>query len=135
MDLRKVLICKVISDTSTAVSKVFIRVVVLKHYASSQRKHLWRSFVFNSFPENFGKRFRKNDSFSECMNIQVTIFRIEQTSPVGIYLLKVNNRNTRARCEICSIRHSGVFIVNFEHISYLVLVFLLLTLSRQMPAG
>ena len=30
---------------------------------------------------------------------------------------------------------SGVFIVNFEHISHLVLVFLLLTLSRQMPTG
>ena len=29
---------------------------------------------------------------------------------------------------------SGVFIVNFEHISHLLLVFLLLTLSRQMPA-
>ena len=27
-------------------------------------------------------------------------------------------------------RRSGVFIVNFEHISHLVLVFLLLTLSR-----
>ena len=47
---------------------------------------------------------------------------------VGIYLLKVNNRDTRARCEICSKltiktperhywRRSGVFIVNFEHIS------------------
>ena len=44
------------------------------------------------------------------------------------------------RCEICSKltikiperrhwRRSGIFIVNFEHISYLVLVFLLLTLS------
>ena len=32
-------------------------------------------------------------------------------------------------------RRSGVFIVNFEHISHLVLLFLLLTLSRQMPAG
>ena len=56
--------------------------------------------------------------------------------PAGIYLLKVRNRKTRARCEICSkltIKTSvqrqwlcsGVFIVNFEHISYLVLVFLL----------
>ena len=27
-------------------------------------------------------------------------------------------------------RHSGIFIVNFEHISHLVLVFLFLTLSR-----
>ena len=62
-------------------------------------------------------------------------------TPAGIYLFKVNNRNTRTRCEICSKltintperrqwRRSGVFIVNFEHISHLVLVFLLLTLSR-----
>ena len=59
-------------------------------------------------------------------------------------LLKVNNRNTRTRCEICSKltiktserRHwrlSGVFIVDFEHISHLVLVFLKLTLSCWMP--
>ena len=57
-----------------------------------------------------------------------------------IYLLKVNNRNTRVRCEICSKltikiperrqwRRSDVFIVNFEHISHLNLVFLLLTLN------
>ena len=63
------------------------------------------------------------------------------TYQAGIYLFKVNNRNTRTRCEICSkltiniperrqLRRSGVFIVNFEHISHLVLVFLLLTLSR-----
>ena len=32
-------------------------------------------------------------------------------------------------------RRSGVFIVNFEHISHLVLVFLLLTLNMQLPAG
>ena len=45
--------------------------------------------------------------------------------PVGIYLFKVNNRNTRARCEKCSKltiktaerlawRRSGVFIINFR---------------------
>ena len=61
--------------------------------------------------------------------------------PAGIYQFKVNNKNTRTRCEICSKltiktlewlhwRHSGVFIVNFEHMSDLVLVFLLLTLNR-----
>ena len=32
-------------------------------------------------------------------------------------------------------RRSGVFIVNFEHISHLILVFLLLTLNMQLPAG
>ena len=44
-------------------------------------------------------------------------------------MFKVNNRNTKTRCEICSKltiktperhywRRSGVFIVNFEHISH-----------------
>ena len=66
--------------------------------------------------------------------------------PASIYLHTVNIRNTRTKCKICSKltlktperrhwRRSGVFIVNFEHISHLVLVFLLLTLNRQMPAG
>ena len=54
--------------------------------------------------------------------------------PTGNYMFKVNNGNTRTRCKICSKltiktqqrrqwRRSGVFIVNFEHISDLVLVF------------
>ena len=56
-------------------------------------------------------------------------------NPASIYLLKVNNRNIRTRCEICSKltlktperrywRRPGIFIANFEHISHLVLVFL-----------
>ena len=32
-------------------------------------------------------------------------------------------------------RHSGVFIVNFEQNSHLVLVFMLLALNMQLPAG
>ena len=32
-------------------------------------------------------------------------------------------------------KENKVFIVNFEHISHLVLVFLLLTLNIQLPAG
>ena len=54
--------------------------------------------------------------------------------PAGNYMFKVNNRNTRTSCEICSkltIKFTNkVNIVNFELISHLVLVFLLLTLSR-----
>ena len=50
--------------------------------------------------------------------------------PAGNCMFKVNNRNTRTRCEIRHWRRSGIFIVNFEHISHLVLMFLLLTLSR-----
>ena len=51
-------------------------------------------------------------------------------------MFTVNNRNTRKKCEICSKltikterrqwRRSGVFIVNFEHISHLFPVLLLL---------
>ena len=54
--------------------------------------------------------------------------------PVGIYPFKVNFRNTTTRCEICW-HHSRVFMVNFEHISYLILVFLLLTLNMQLLTG
>ena len=50
------------------------------------------------------------------------------SNPAGNYLFKVNNRNTRTSCEIRSCS-SGIFIVNFEHISHHVLVFLLLTLN------
>ena len=46
-------------------------------------------------------------------------------------MFKINNKDTRTT--LCC--RSDVFIVNFEHISHLVLVFLLLILSRQMPAG
>ena len=57
--------------------------------------------------------------------------------PVANYMFKVNNRNTGTGCEVCSKltvktpeqrywNRSGVFVVNFEHILHLVLVFLLL---------
>ena len=60
--------------------------------------------------------------------------------PAEKYMFKVNIRNTRTRCEICSKitikapeqtqwRRYGVFIANFEHISHIALVFLLLTFS------
>ena len=74
-------------------------------------------------------------------NTGITFNKLFMLKQVGNYMLKVNNRSTRTRCEICSEltietperhqwRHSGIFIVNFEHISHLVLVFLLLTLRR-----
>ena len=42
--------------------------------------------------------------------------------PVGNYMFKVNNRNTRTSCEICSKLTKKIYP--------LVLVFLLLTLSK-----
>ena len=68
---------------------------------------------------------------------------ISNTYLVGNYMSKVNKKKkqNRIRREICSKLtletperwdscRSDVFIVNFKHISHLVLVFLLLTLSR-----
>ena len=65
----------------------------------------------------------------------ISFSRNLSTMPVGIYLLKVSNRNSRTRCEICSkwtikttfwclycwlwtyfLPCSIVFIVNFEHV-------------------
>ena len=75
---------------------------------------------------------------------QQLLYLLFLSLPTGNYMFKVNNRNPRTRCEICSKltiktperrqwRRSGVVIVNFERISPLP-VFLLLTLSEQMPA-
>ena len=61
-------------------------------------------------------------------------------------MFKFKNRNTGTKCEICSKltikiperrywRRSGIFIVNFEHISHLALVFLLLTLNMLIAAS
>ena len=78
-------------------------------------------------------------SFNIFWYIQVNTFKVYKVTvhPAGNYMFKVNNRNTRAKCEICpkltiktQERRSSVFFVNFEHISHLVLVFLLLTLSK-----
>ena len=91
----------------------------------------------------------------ESINIQKCMY------PAGNYMIKVNNRNTRKRWEICSklpikipewrpvlsenvrnqtfpkgvLRHFGVFLINFEYISHLVWVFLLLTFNSYMKAG
>ena len=64
----------------------------------------------------------------------------------NIYLFKVNIKNTRIMSEIyseltinTSERYqwycSDIFIVNFEQISHIDQVVLLLTLNKQMPAG
>ena len=72
--------------------------------------------------------------------------RKKENNPAGISLFKVNIKNTRSMCGICSKlaiktlkqrqwRLSGIFIVNFEQIPHIVLIFPLLTLNKLMPAG
>ena len=72
--------------------------------------------------------------------LQFIIKVVCSTHPVKNYLFKVNNRNTLKRCEICSElttiktsiwreRHRSDAFVNFEHISHLLPVLLLLSLG------
>ena len=66
---------------------------------------------------------------------------LSKKCPPNSYLFKVNNTKIRKKFDICSKftiktiewrhwRRSCVFIVNFEHISHLSLLFLLLTLNK-----
>ena len=96
-----------------------------------------------SNPKSSTIEFKTGGGVSLCLLVHYTTISNSHFicyNPAGIYLLKVNNRNTRTRCEIYSKltiktperrqwRRSGVFIVNFEHISRLGLVFSLLTLN------
>ena len=81
--------------------------------------------------------YRKKNLLEEILFTRADVSSV----PTSIYLFKVNNSNIRKRCEICSkltiktperrqCRRSGVFIFNFERISHLFLVFLLLTLNK-----
>ena len=98
---------------------------------------IWNSWNVSQMNKSF-EVLQRNKTFDVVHLLVLELW----INPVGIYLLKVNNGNTRARCEICSqltIKtpecRSGVFTVKFEHISHLVLVFLLLTLCRKLLAG
>ena len=104
--------------------------------------------IFQQYVRGFGVPFYKFDLHSHSpisipLNESISYHTVIISA--GSHMFKVNSRNTRTRCETClkltikipercQWRRSGIFIVNFEHISHLVLEFLLLTLSRQMPA-
>ena len=75
------------------------------NFASNIKRINWNQFHLKS-QETYG-------------NARSEICRL---SPAAIYLLKVNYRNSRARCDICSkltitfTPCSSVSIVNFEHV-------------------
>ena len=111
--------------------------------ASLIRKNM---MIFEKAPKSNSLNISSNSPENDAYQTPAWLFTAKHfyceisAFPVGIYMFKVNNRNSITRCEICSKltiktperrhwRRSGVFIVNFEHISHLVLVFLLLTLN------
>ena len=71
----------------------------------------------------FNKKHKVNQEIRHLLDLEAPIKDclddlLKTNNKTGIYLLKVNNSKV-----------NNVFIVNFEHISDLVLVLLLLTLS------
>ena len=117
-----------------AISKIFIsctlkKLLSGKCYSWQQRSKLWQKC--NKIIEtsaNILCKLKKNFLF----HIKTLKTRPHYSSVLVKF--KVNNRNTRTRCEICSKlmfqwRCSGIFFANFEHIPHLVLVFLLLSLN------
>ena len=89
----------------------------------------------NYSSETFGKTLRH-----ACVYVKISEFPLTDYL-ASIYLLKVSNGNTRTMSEFCSKisiktpeRHhrdrSDIFIVKIEQISYIALVFPLLTLNE-----
>ena len=124
------------------------RVQSIKYRVAQFRKSLYRNNIAVRALTSQHHYFLRSALFCLDFALQYTSFggrlceiRVTQgKTQAGIYLLKVNNRNTRAGCEICSkltIKtpercqwcRSGVFIVNFAHTLHLVLLFLQLTLK------
>ena len=107
--------------------------------------------------------FLKNWPITSLLHILVTLWYLVVTTrwyilrkpasdsyrsayPANIYMFKANNRNHRKGCGICSKLTakkaeqrqwtlSGFFIVNFEHISHLFIMFVLLTLTKYLFSG
>ena len=98
---------------------------------------VWNKYLASCINDFFD---RYNLSRRKKLHLKVFLNRFMLT-PVKIYLFKFYSRNTRRRCETSSElaiktpewRHrrcSGVFIVNFECIWLLFLLFLFLTLNK-----
>ena len=125
-----------------------LRLQTLAQVFSCEFCEISKNTFFNRTPLLAASDFMINLSYIACAvyfgvhtKIRYQNFLSAYYFSAKICLLKVNNRNTRKSCEICSkltmktpeCRHwsrSGVFIVNSEHISYFFLVFLLLTLNK-----
>ena len=99
------------------VIKVSLRMLYQETLCNNSNSELllWHNFVYprNTYPGNF---------------------------PANKYMVKVNNKNTRKKPEICLIltiktrkrrhwRRPGVFIANFKHTIHIFLAFLLSTLN------
>ena len=104
-------------------------IIFFKNMFGIKTRPIFPKFLFNY--KTYG-----NLSFHPCHKYQ------EQPPSSGIYFFKANNGTARTMCGICSKlttiktpergqwRHPSFFIVNFEHIWYIILVSPLLNLNK-----
>ena len=124
------------SLTVTKTSEKMKKTLTKNHkFIKPHNKNWWKYWKLYS-----SLSFSCNPSLSDLSHFLIYSLLFENNL-ANIYLFKFNSTNTKRRCEICSKlpiktreprqwRRSRVFIVKFEDISYLFLVFLLLTLSK-----
>ena len=116
--------CNLIRQVSPVYYFLFRFILLVQHYLLYRCKTYWEYLSKQRFHQ---KRYRNLDIELSLMNRTWRKWSMLFGFPAGIYVLKVNYRNTKARCWICSkltikalerrrSLHSGVFVVNFEHI-------------------
>ena len=95
---------------------------------NNQQVLYWISDVFKGYTEMQHRcEVDQLKSYSSCFWYFSTICRRKRS--------EISSKSTIKTPERRRWRRSSVFIVNFEHISHLFLVFILLTLNKQMLAG
>ena len=82
---------------------------------------------FHNLWQYHGQFYQFGNSYTNLLHVSKCLGSLKNNLPQLAF--------TFSKLTIGTWRCSGVFIVNFEHISHLVLVPLLLTLRREMPAG
>ena len=102
-------------------------------YSKLETKNAFGNNYFGS--QSFFMSYHFARIFVHLLTI-LAVFKLIEWDPAKTYLFKVN-KNDRKRCELYSNltintieRRSGYFAVNFEHISHIFLVLLLLTMNR-----
>ena len=71
-----------------------------KIFTAALNLHAPKKVIKGNNKPHLNKKLRK--VITERSRLKNKANKSKQPIPAGIYLLKVNNRNTRTRCEICS---------------------------------
>ena len=97
------------------------RIQKVANYFGTEKSASLLCFYFRNFPLYLFNKLFCNIAISLIENHTELAYLLTEHVPANIFLVKVNNKNTRQRCEICSKLKlktpepfSSVFIVHFE---------------------